>query len=855
MSDPLTILRQRRERRLAANRSAEQRTQRISIGCGFVFSLLAVLLILSSVLGYAGLTAALPAVDKLPALLTPPNGALLQPTRVYDRTGEHLILSLAPTNATRRYIPLDPQNPQHLPQSLVDATIALADPDFRKHPGYTLSGVKNPDQHPTLAQNLVYELLLYTEPATTRRAWRERLLASQVTARYGRSQVLEWYLNSANYGKYAFGSEAASQLYFGKSVTEVNLSEAAILAATAQSPSLNPHDAPQAARQRGQELIKQMLKQNLITENEAQQALAKTISFSDVPAAAENLAPSFTNLVFTQLENRFKRTRLERGGLVIQTTLDLDLQLQADCAVRTHLLHLSGSTAEIEASDGSGCESARYLSALPPGVSLPGASTSVMVIDPQTGQVLAVVGQRTPGGSDQFLAEHPAGTLINPFIYLTGFTRGLSPASLLWDIPLNDASPLDNYRGPVRLRLALVNDYPSPAVQVLEQMGMENVWNTAQSFGLNFAPALSPLDADLPVSLLDVAGAYGVFASQGSMHGQQLNKDVFQPVTVLKVTDVDHAVWLDWTEPQSRSILTPQLAYLMTDVLSDESARWESLGKPNPLEIGRPAAAKLGTARYSPDIWTVGYTPQRLAVVWMESGQTADSSQTLSPRLGAILWQALMQYLVRDLPPGGWEMPPGITRLDVCDPSGLLPTTDCPNIVSEIFLSGSEPQQADTLYRSFEVNRETGYLATVFTPPQMVEERIFMVVPPDMREWAAEVGIESPPEAYDAIQVQPYNPEVRIDFPAMFDKLGGIVAITGTAAIEDFSYYRLEYGQGLTPRRWIQIGDDGYSPVEDGLLAEWDTSGLNGLYALRLVVVRSDQRIETAIIAVTVVSE
>jgi hypothetical protein len=197
-------------------------------------------------------------------------------------------------------------------------------------------------------------------------------------------------------------------------------------------------------------------------------------------------------------------------------------------------------------------------------------------------------------------------------------------------------------------------------------------------------------------------------------------------------------------------------------------------------------------------------------------------------------------------------MPAGVTESDVCDPSGYLPTADCPDIVREVFLSGSEPTQSDNLFRAYLVNRETGLLATVFTPPDLVEERVFMVVPAEARTWAAAAGIPVPPEAYDSIQLGAPNPNVNITAPSLFAEINGRVEITGTAAGTGFQYYRIQVGQGLNPREWIQIGGNVIAPVTNGLLAEWDTTGLSGLYAVQLVVVYEDQRVETAVVQVTV---
>ena len=302
----------------------------------------------------------------------------------------------------------------------------------------------------------------------------------------------------------------------------------------------------------------------------------------------------------------------------------------------------------------------------------------------------------------------------------------------------------------------------------------------------------------------------------------------------------------------------------MNQVLSDEAARWTSLGHPNPLEIGRPAGAKLARSLDLSAAWVIGYTPERVAVVWLGPGSgvgpntneapvqsESDISNPVAARVSADLWHAVMQYAVRNLPSESWNMPSGIVTVPVCDPSGLLPTAVCPNVVNEIFLEGRQPVQVDTLYQTFQVNSETGLLATVFTPPELVEKRTYMVVPPNARQWAKTAGLPTPPTAYDTVQKPPVLPDVHISSPEMFSDVRAKLEIRGGANGTDFVSYRLEYGQGLYPVAWVQIGKDSRAPVTEGLLGEWDTTGLDGLYALRLMVVHADQQVDQAVVQVT----
>jgi membrane carboxypeptidase/penicillin-binding protein PbpC len=265
------------------------------------------------------------------------------------------------------------------------------------------------------------------------------------------------------------------------------------------------------------------------------------------------------------------------------------------------------------------------------------------------------------------------------------------------------------------------------------------------------------------------------------------------------------------------------------------------------LNVSRPTAVKLGQTEDALDTWAIGYTPSRVVTVWTGARNESD----LSPRVPAVLWNALMQISSQNLPLESWSQPAGVSVINVCDPSGMLPTLECPNLVSEVFLDGNEPLQPDTMYRKYAVNRETGLLATVFTLPQLIEDRVYLVVPSDARSWAESAGLAIPPSTYDVIQAPQINPDVNITLPALFAEVNGNVKIEGTAAGNDFVSYRVLVGQGLNPQEWIQVAE-GTEPVTNGLLAEWDTNGLMGLYAVQLQVLRSDQRVDTAISQVTV---
>jgi len=832
----LPILRSRRERRLEKQKRIENRTRGAILSGGIILSLVLGVLIILGAFAYADVTRDLPSTEILPVLLNPPDGLLLQPTRVYDRTGTQLLATFAPSQTPRRYIPISDQNAQHIPEELVNAIIAVADPQFEKHSGYSLDGLGNFNLHPTIAQKLIDDLMLYNESPSLARAIRERLLAAQITAHFGRTQVMEWYLNSVDFGNHAYGIDAAAQLYFGKPADELTLAECAILAAVSETPALNPLDAPQVAIQRGRELLYVMQDLGLVSPESAAQSLAETPAFQTAPPTLPEIAPAFLNLLLAQIDSQIPRERIERGGVIIISTLNYELQKNASCVTEVYAARLAGLPEPDEA-----CDAARLLPSLPPAVTLADSSASALILDPRMGQVLAMVGETIQGVETPLVSTHKPGSVLDAFVYLTGFTRGLSPATLTWDIPsVGNLQNFDGkYHGAMRLRIALANEYQAPVETLKTQMGAENVKKIASSFGL---------DIDHEAGMLDLASAYGVFGVQGVKFGQYVN-DEFTPVTVLRVEGVDRTVMLDWSVPQAQTVVTPAMAYLMTHVLGDEPARWDAWGRQNALEVGRPAGVKPGQTPEGKDAWIIGYTPYASVAVWTGVRSENDS---VTPRFPAVLWNALVQTASASQPADGWPAPQGITPITVCDPSGMLPTRECPNLVTEVFLNGSEPTQADTLFREFAINRETGLLATVFTPPDLIDNRVYMLVPEEARAWAEDAGAQIPPVSYDAIQAPPINPLVNITAPQLFADVNGKVLVMGAATGSDFMYYRVQVGKGLNPQEWVQLGSDIFTPVDGGLLAEWDTTGLSGLYAVQLVVVRTDQKVDTAVIQVTV---
>jgi membrane peptidoglycan carboxypeptidase len=759
---PLTLqvvelIHRRRARRQRWQASASQRALRAGAAVLAAASLLAAAVASAAWPLYSYVVRGLPDVAALQTMLDPQTGALLQATRLLDSRGEQVLLELTPPGAERAFVAAGDA------PLLSAALIVSADPSFAQHGGalWTHPGL---EAH-TLAERLAADLLLTQEPEGWRKTLRMRILAADLTARYGRQQVLAWALNSAQFGHWTFGAQSAALFYFGKPAAELSLAEAAILAAAAQAPQVNPLDAPETALQLGHLVLVAMHAQGSISDEQLNAAIAAPLQTAASPALS--LSP-FAELALVQAQDALGAARLERGGLDLITTQDAALQAQLDAQP-----------------------------------SLQAAA----VLDALNGRVLALSGQQD--------AIFPAGTVLQPFVYLDAFANGYAPASLTWNL----GAAAGSAPGPLSMRRALALGLPAPAEELLGELGGHHVASVLAAAGLQ----VDTLQASL--SPLDLAAAYATLGT-GSYTGQ-LVEGRLQPAALLFASDANGEIVLDWSVPAYRSVAAAELAFLVTDALSDLSVRSEA-ERTLLSELGRPAAL----APAGDELWQVGYTPQRVVV---SAGDAAG-------------WQALFAAAHATLPIRSWQAPGGLSSVVVCVPSGQLPDGECPETRREYFLSGSEPRFADALYERLAVNSLNGRLATVFTPEEFVQQRLFVNVPAHLQPAAEAAGLALPPQDYDAIPALDLSGGAAISTPARFSTVSGTLTVNAQLP-PDAAGWDLQIGQGLYPQRWLLLaaGEAGDLPT-----ARWDTSGLSGLWAIQLQVWDADGNVQRAYTVVRV---
>jgi len=853
----LLIVKERKRRRSKKSVKTRRSLRQVSLA-----SLIVLLILIASIpviIGYyyTQLTTGLPSTEWLPIYLDPEDGILLSPTVLLDKSNENEIYRLQEAGIQRRFLRLDPNLPEFISPYVVQLTVAVYQPDFWTSPGYNRNLLsRNSDR--TIAERLVDKLLLWDEPENLNRILRMRLLAAQITDKYGRAQVLEWYLNSSTYGHNTVGIDSAARLYLNKNASELNLAEAALLVSTSLTPALNPLDAPQAALENQENLLIQLHEEGFVSDEDFNTARKSELEIVPEVQDQKQIASAFSSQVVNKLYELYGRERVELGGLRVTTSLDYEIQQALRCTIITQLKRVDGSESSM-----ANCPPDRFLPSLfdevIDGVNLIGSG---IILDPSNGEILALVGDLNGEEESPINTRKQGGTILTPLIAVNAFARGFSPATQVWDIPANLSEnlseyqlPIEAYKGPLRFRTALANDYITGVNRLFDQIGFDVVARNANSFGLNTISNLDQVQEMLftgeSATIVEVADFYSIFANLGIRYGiKNPANGLIEPKLLRQVEMVD-GLLLDDFQTDSQVILSPQLAYLTHDILRDDYERRATLGYPNLLDIGRPNGAKFGSTFNKDEIWTGGYTPQYVSVIWFGQSETEDIE--LNPKIAGGVWYAMMQWLHQNLPVENWQKPSGISEVVVCSLSGLRPTRECPDTISEIFIDGTQPAGYDNLFKSFEINRETGLLATVFTPAEMVETRTYMLVPEDALDWATANSIAVPPKDYDLIQAPNPSEDALITAPANYSYVSGVVDVMGTVQTQDLTSYRIQIGQGLNPESWLQIGEDLTRKISNRKIVEWDTTTIeDGLYAMRLMVIREDFQVDTHTIQVSV---
>lgn len=705
---------------------------------------------------------------------------MIRPTsQILDRNGRVLYEVLDPDAGKQINLSLD-----DLPAACVQATLATEDSRFYHHPGVDLVAILRAAYQnyraggnvvsggSTLTQQVARNLLLPPEERyeqSLRRKLREAWLAWRLEQIYTKDELLALYLNQMYYGNFAFGIEAAAQVFFAKPAQQLSQAECALLAGLVQYPTgYNPLISPETAKARQLTVLRLMREAGYIDTTESDLIAADPLRYR---SALFNIsAPHYVMMVQDQVVQRLGSARVRQGGLRIITTLDLDLQRRAEAAVKYRL---------------------DLLNCRIPGICEPTTdpnrrvdNAAAVILDTQTGDILAMVGSpnyfdaQIQGNVNAALALRQPGSAIKPLTYAAALDprwmepRGLEPltaATILSDLPVTfyvrdkaggnvPYQPLNydrRFHGPVSVRTALANSYNIPAVRVLDRIGVQTMQQLAGEAGITtftgeFGLALTLGGGE--VRLLDLATAFGIFQNGRRLDVQglvdiQTRDEAGQWVSLLGRAPVQPGA-LPATRPgvYGAQVISPQAAYIMTDILADNMARLPAFGGSSVLELPFPAAVKTGTTTDWRDNWTIGYSTARIVGVWVGNADNTPMVDVSGIDGAGPIWHDLM-IAAHPKDPAPFRQPEGIEQVQICAPSGLLPTPHCARIQTEKFIAGTAPTRADDQFVPLQVDAATGQLATGSTPANRVHERVYWMLPPEYYDWMVSQGIPLAPTA------------------------------------------------------------------------------------------------------------
>ena len=580
---------------------------------------------------------------EIPDLASFEQRRILQSTKIYDRTGEILLYDLH-QDVKRTILPYD-----EISHHIKNATVAIEDDTFFEHMGVRPlaivraaitnlkgGGLFSGQGGSTITQQVIKNSILVQEKTITRKI-KEAILALKLEQELTKEQILSHYLNESPYGGTIYGVEEASQSFFGKSASDVTLAEAAYLAALPQAPTrYSPYgNNYELLKGRKDRVLSNMLELGFINAEEYNAAVAEEVNFLP-PAATGIRAPHFVMYIREQLAKRYGEESLSERGFRVITTLDYELQEEAERIVKEKALYNK---------DAFNAENA-----------------SLMAINPKNGELLTMVGSRDyfdeeiDGNFNIGLADRQPGSSFKPFVYATAFTKGYTPETILFDLQTQFSTTCrpdqftsddgcytpsnydDKFRGPITMKNALAQSLNIPAVKTLYLAGVRDTLKFARDAGLSTLTdpdryGLTLVLGGGEVKLLELTNAYGVFANEG------VRNDV---ISILRIEDRDGEL-VEEFKPNSQQVLDKQVALQISEILSDNVARTPLYGSNSLLYFGnRDVAAKTGTTNDYRDAWIVGYTPNLVVGAWAGNNDNRSMAKKISGLIITPMWREFM---------------------------------------------------------------------------------------------------------------------------------------------------------------------------------------------------------------------
>ena len=839
---------------------------------GLLISLLIVFIILFCFYKY--IVSQLPDVSNLRA-----KASQFETLRIMDRK-QNLLYEIVPPEAGRRdYVTLDDISPY-----LLAAVIAVEDQDYYNHPGFDIRAImraffQNAESGTTISgastitQQLTRNLLMSENERNQRtieRKIREIILAAEITRRYSKDEILEIYLNENYYGNHAYGIEAAAQTYFKKSAKNLDLGESAFLAGLPQAPGyydIFSHREAVLSRfktvllltyelnaQKGCIPIRNGSNCVRIDPVMVNDAIQKIEDYDFIPGEFKIKYPHWVNYIYQNLEKIYGADFLYRSGFTVLTTIDPIIQDIAENVLEEQIRNSSGVNLH---------------------------NGAVIVMDPQCGDILAMVGSpdfndsEHAGQVNMSVSPRQPGSSIKPFVYAAAFEKGWTPATLIWDVetdfsPTGKAEDLQysppyhpaNYdglwHGPVLVRQALASSLNIPAVKALQYVGVYNDPQTGESNG--FIPFAKRFHIDSldkagyglavalgggEVTLLEITNAYAVFANNGQYVPSR---------GILKIMDARGKIIYEAGEPIAEKVLKEEYAYQISSILSDDNARALGFGIGSLLNLSFPAAVKTGTTNDYRDNWTIGYNRNLAVGVWVGNADNQPMTGSTGITGAAPVWHEIMERtagVYTDIRNGLFIRPQGIEDQMICADSGTRPGKNCTNLKWEIFLRNQLPlSENEGFISTYYYDSWSGKLVSQecisgaelkeFLNVREQEARYWIKGTSAGRQWAEQIHAENldfipdgdilfPPCSYPTVDI--VSPP---DGVTIFEDEVDIVGVVN--ASDGIYEYSVEFASTDNPDHWMVIANNlqkaNYTP---DIITVWNTNGLdNGEYLLKI---------------------
>jgi len=622
---------------------------------------------------------------------------------------------------------------EEIPDYLKQATIATEDKNFYKHQGISQFGIiravfnmlagRGLQSGSTITQQLIKNALLTSRQTITRKI-QEMILAIEVERRYKKDEILLMYLNESPYGGSFWGIGTAAKGYFDKNPKDLNLLESAFLAGLPQSPSrYSPFIGKEGAwKSRTTDVLRRMREDKYITSAQEKKALAdiKNLTFSKIRMPIN--APHFVFYTKDNIVAEYGEKIIDQG-IKVKTTLSAKVQEMVEKIVREEIEKLKDYNA---------------------------TNAAVVVLDTKTGEILSMVGSydyndEKFGKFNAALGLRQPGSAIKPITYATAFEKGYTPATVLMDVstefgnsttekPYTPVNYDGKFRGPMQVRFALGNSENIPAVKILAMVGIRDFLQKASDMGLSqFAPTDKNLNRfGLAVTLgggettlLDLTSAFSVFASGG------LKREVS---SIAEIRDFKNKSIYKKVRIKEKSVLTPEVSFLVSHILSDNNARLEVFGPNSYLNIpGKTVAVKTGTTDDKRDNWAVGYTKGVTVGVW--AGNNDNSPMNAKIASGATGASSIFYRVIRELlktyDDGIIEKPDKVKAVTIDSYLGGIPKDGTPTR-AEYFIEGTEPKDISPIYKKLKISKANGKLANeVEIKTGNFEEKEFLVFTED----------------------------------------------------------------------------------------------------------------------------